>query len=213
MKTKTQVLLIHGGMTFKNRKGFEHWLKTREISFERWPSWTDKYLTDRLGKDFEVIRPRMPLSDNATYAYWKLHFERLIPLLKHNSILIGNSLGGIFLAKYLSEHTFPKKLLSVYLVCPPFDDSLSGEDLAGGFTLKSDLSRIEQNAKHIYLMFSADDDVVPVSHAEKYREKLLNATISIYTRKHGHFRVATFPEIITKIKKDVVIRRPSKKAS
>ena len=45
-------------------------------------------------------------------------------------------------------------------------------------------------------MFSKDDDVVPVSHAEKYRKKLKNAHIVIYKSKNGHFGIAKFPEII-----------------
>jgi predicted alpha/beta hydrolase family esterase len=142
----------------------------------------------------------MPLKENAKYKHWKIYFERYFPYLKNNIILIGNSLGGIFLAKYLSEHKFPKKILAIYLVCPPFDNTLSSEDLAGGFTIKSNLSLIEKNCKNIYLMFSEDDDVVPVSHAEKYRKKLKKAKIFIYKNKNGHFQVAEFPEIIRMIK-------------
>ena len=66
----------------------------------------------------------MPLQDNAKYEEWKILFERYIPHLKDNVILMGNSLGGIFLAKYLSENKFPKKILSTYLTCPPFDNTV-----------------------------------------------------------------------------------------
>ena len=51
-------------------------------------------------------------------------------------------------------------------------------------------------------MFSKDDEIVPVSHAEKYRKKLKNAKIIIYKSKNGHFKVPTFPEIIKMIKND-----------
>jgi predicted alpha/beta hydrolase family esterase len=130
-------------------------------------------------------------------------FDRYVPLLKNNFILIGNSLGGIFLAKYLSENKLPKKALSVYLVCAPFDNTLPGEDLVGGFTLKADLSLIEKNCKNLHLLFSKDDNVVPVYHAEKYKNKLKNAHTVIYKSKNGHFNVPTFPEIIKMIKSDV----------
>ena len=117
--------------------------------------------------------------------------------------MIGNSLGGIFLAKYLSENKFPKKILSVYLVCPPFDDTCFNEDLVGGFKLKSDLSLLEKNTKSLTLFFSKDDDCVPVAHAEKYRNKLKNAKIIIYKSKNGHFKISKFPEIIKMIKADI----------
>ena len=34
-KKKIQIFLIHGGVTFKNKKDYLHFLKTREISIER----------------------------------------------------------------------------------------------------------------------------------------------------------------------------------
>ncbi len=202
MKEKTQVMIIHGGMTFKNRKDYLHFLRTRDISLEKKIRWSDEYLTKALGRNFEIIRPRMPLSDNAKYEDWKIHFERYIPFLRDGVILIGNSLGGIFLAKYLSEHTFPKKIASLFLVCPPFDDTLTGEDLCGGFKLKSNLSLIEKNSEYIHLLFSGDDDVVPIAHAEKYKAKLSGAKFHIYKSKNGHFQISTFPEIVTMIRRD-----------
>ncbi len=199
---KTQIFLIHGGETFKSRKDYLHFLKTRNISIKEKGYWSGEYLKKRLGKDFEIIKPRMPLQDNARYDDWKIHFERFFPKLRKNIILVGSSLGGIFLARYLSENKFPKKILSVYLVCPPFDGSLSEEDLVGGFKLKSNLSLIEKNCRNINLLFSKDDDVVPVAHAEKYRKKLKNARIIIYKSKNGHFNISKFPELIKMIKKD-----------
>ena len=190
-------------MTFKNKKDYLLFLKTRKVILGKRIRWSDDYLDKKLGADFETTRPRMPLQDNANYEEWKIHFERYIPHLKDNCILVGNSLGGIFLAKYLSENKFPRKILSIFLVCPPFDDTVTGEDLVGGFKLKSDLSLLEKNSKNLHLLFSADDDVVPVSHAEKYKMKLKNAEIVIYKSKGGHFQIAEFPEIIAMIKRDV----------
>lgn len=142
----------------------------------------------------------MPLQENAKYADWKIHFERHIPLIRSGVILVGGSLGGIFLAKYLSENKFPKKIRATYLMCTPFDDTLPLEDLVGGFTLKSDLSLFEKQSKLITLCFSKDDPVVPVAHAEKYRKKLPLAEIIIFKSKNGHFRVSRFPEIVKMIK-------------
>ncbi len=145
----------------------------------------------------------MPLQDNAKYDEWKIYFERYFPQLKNNIILIGSSLGGIFLAKYLSENKFPKKILSTYLICPPYNNTLPKEDLVGGFKLKSDLSLLENNSKNLYLMFSKDDEVVPISHAKKFKKKLKNAKIIIYESKNGHFKISEFPEIVKMIKSDV----------
>ena len=145
----------------------------------------------------------MPLQDFARYRDWKIFFERYLSLIKNKNILIGSSLGGVFLAKYLSENKLRKKALSVYLVCPPFDNTLPGEDLVGGFTLGSDLSLIEKNCKNLHLLFSKDDDVVPATHADKYKQKLKNAHVVICKNKGGHFNIVKFPEIVKMIFADV----------
>jgi len=213
MKNKTQIFIIHGGNTFKTNKDYLLYLKTREIKLEKKLRWYDDYLDKQLGKKFEIIRPRMPLQDYAKYNDWKIYFERHIPYLKNNIILIGSSLGGIFLAKYLSEHKFPKKILSTYLICPPFEDTLPKDSLAGGFKLKPNVSLIEKNSKNLHLLFSKDDDVVPVSHAKKYKNKYKNAEITIYKSKNGHFNISKFPEIIKMIKRDIKLRHQIKQSN
>ena len=80
---------------------------------------------------------------------------------------------------------------------------LPTEDLVGGFNHKGDLSLLEKNCKNLYVLFSGDDDVVPASHAEKYRKKLKKATIIVYESKGGHFTVPTFPEILKMIRADI----------
>lgn len=205
MTTRPQIFIIHGGMTFKNQEDYIEYLKNKPISVENIKKWSEEYLDKELGKEFDIIRPRMPLQDNAKYEDWKIFFERHFPYLKDNIVLIGSSLGGIFLAKYLSENIFPKKILSIYMICPPFDNTVQGEDLVGGFELGSDLSLIEKNSENTYLMFSKDDDCIPVSHAEKYGAKLENSKIIIYESKNGHFKISEFPEIVEMIRKDVKI--------
>jgi predicted alpha/beta hydrolase family esterase len=199
---KIQVLTIHGGMTFKNNKDYLHYLRTKKVSTKKKIYWTGDYLEKGLGKRFEIISPRMPLQDNAKYRDWKIVFEKHLSLLNKTFILIGSSLGGIFLAKYLSENKLPKKALAVYLIAPPFDNTTPTEDLVGGFKLKANLSLVQRNCKYLHLLFSKDDNVVPVSHAEKYGKRLKNAHIVIYKSKNGHFNVPKFPEIITMIKKE-----------
>ena len=70
-KQKTQIIYIHGGMTFKNKRGYLHFLKHREISIEEKMRWSGAYLKKKLGNNFQIIRPRMPLGDNAKYVSLK----------------------------------------------------------------------------------------------------------------------------------------------
>ncbi|MFP4656767.1 MAG: alpha/beta hydrolase [Candidatus Woesearchaeota archaeon] len=201
MRKKKQIILIHGGETWKKREDYIRYLKTREISLERRESWSREYLEKQLSQEFRIIRPQMPLKEDAKYEDWKIWFERHLEFLDDDCILIGNSLGGIFLAKYLSENDFPRRIKATFLVCPPFDDSIPDEDLAGGFELGNDLSKLEKNSHMVKLMFSKDDEVVPPSQAEKYKEALKDAEIIMYDDKNGHFNIKEFPEIVEMIRK------------
>lgn len=198
--SKTQILLIHGGTTFKSRKDYVSALKNKKPKLEEYTSWSGDYLDNKLGKKYQVIRPKFPCKENAKYEEWKIVFENYLKAMNKNIILIGNSLGGIFLAKYLSENKVKKNILGTFLVCPPFDNTCPGEDLVGGFVLGKDLSLLEKQSKTLTLCFSKDDPIVPLSHAEKYRNKLEHAKIIAYKSKQGHFFVKTFPEIIRMIK-------------
>ncbi len=200
---KTQVVMIHGWMTFKNNNDYISYLKNRDVSIEKYVSWAGEYVDRELGERFYTIKPTMPSKENSKYDEWKINFEKYIPYLKDDLVLIWWSLWWIFLAKYLSENKFPKKILSVYLLCPPFDDTLIGEDLVWWFVLKDDLSFIYENTDNLTLMFSEDDDVVPISHADKYAKKLNKAKIEIYKSKNWHFNISEFPELIEMIKHDV----------
>lgn len=52
--------------------------------------------------EFKVIKPEMPNKDMARYSAWKLWFEKHLPFLDSEKlIVIGHSLGAIFLIKYL----------------------------------------------------------------------------------------------------------------
>ncbi len=197
---KQQLLFIHGGTTFTREEDYIHFLKTRAITLTPKERWSGSFLDKELGNTFEIVRPRMPLKENARFFDWKIHFERYIPYLNDRVVLVGESLGGIFLVKYLSENLFPKEISSLLLVAPPFDDTLPNEELSGGFLLGSDLSLLSRQVNNIHFFFSEDDSVVPISHMQKYKNVLKDAKYFTLSDKNGHFNVSEFPEIIDVIK-------------
>ncbi|NOZ43581.1 MAG: hypothetical protein GXP45_00120 [bacterium] len=68
----------------------------------------------------------MPNKQRADYHARKIWFEKLFPYINSSKesklILIGHSLGAIFLAKYLSENTFPKTIDQLHLISSVFDN-------------------------------------------------------------------------------------------
>lgn len=198
---KQQILIIHGGTTFDTYEGYLSYLKNKEINLDKLKlrkEWKDT-LPENLGENFEVLMPRMPNGTNARYKEWKIWFERIIPLLDNNLILIGHSLGGIFLAKYLSENNISKKIKATILIAAPFDDEKSGRSLAD-FKLSSSLERFTKQGGKICLMQSKDDPEVLFEQLEKYKQVLPNAKTMVFDDR-GHFNQESFPEIIELIKK------------
>ena len=78
-------------------------------------------LQERL-PEFFVIKPEMPNKDMARYSAWRLWFEKYFQFLDAEElILIGHSLGAMFLVKYFAENKFPKKVAQLHLVAPVLD--------------------------------------------------------------------------------------------
>ncbi len=197
---KKQIVVIHGGDTFDTYKEYISFLKSFEIDFRRIKSrgWKDS-LGKELGKGYEVILPAMPNKYNAKYPEWKIWWEKIVPFLEKEVVLVGHSLGGIFLAKYFSENQFPKKILAVFLIAAPYDDKDSVDSLAD-FRLKKDLSLLGDQAAKLFIWQSVDDDVVPFADLGKYRRSLPGAIYREFKNK-GHFTQGKFPEIVREIRK------------
>ncbi|MCK4592045.1 alpha/beta hydrolase [Candidatus Parcubacteria bacterium] len=195
---KKQVIIIHGGGVFVNYKEYIAFLKKQEINFKKNGGWK-RSLGDKLGKGFEVIMPAMPNYSNAKYIEWKIWFEKLFPFLEKKVVLVGHSLGGIFLARYLSENKFPKKILATILVAAPYDDKKSIARSAG-FVLKKDLSKIQDQSGKLIFYHSRNDNSVPFSCFKKYEKFLPEASFK-ELKGRGHFRQNNFPEIVREIKK------------
>ncbi len=201
---KKQVIVIHGGTSFETYKDYISYLKSREISIERLRPRKDwkSTLAPALGSDYDVLMPRMPNSTNARYAEWRLWFNRISEVFNDKDlILIGHSLGGIFLAKYLTENIFPKKIKSTILIAAPYDnsDNLDKRESLKDFNLPPTLEKLANQGGEIYLIHSKDDEVVPFEQLAKYKQALPSAKALVFEDR-GHFNQETFPEIIEIIK-------------
>ncbi len=201
---KRQVIVIHGGNPYINEEQYIGQLKEKTVyldalkeSSRRWNRNLDKFLdTDK----FQCIFPVMPCKQRAVYEEWKIWFERHLPLLDKEVILVGHSLGGSFLTKYLTENNIDKKILSLHLVASPVTGGVT-DDL-GDFTPNKDLfSKLSEICEDIHLCFSKDDTVVSFDQMNHYTEALPNANQHIF-KDRGHFSGTEFPELVENIKKN-----------
>lgn len=190
---KKQVLVIHGGDTFETYEEYLNFLRGYKIDIERYKS--DKsdwkpWLRQKLGADYEVILPIMPNKTNAQFSEWKIWFEKCFPYLNDGVILIGHSLGGTFLVKYLSENKFSKKIKAVFLVGAVYNLDSEGYSLVC-FALPKKLNLQTENTM---IYHSKDDPVVPFFALEQFKKALPNAQTKIFENS-GHFNQEEFPEL------------------
>ena len=205
---KQDIFIIHGGSAFKQYEDYISHLKNKEVSRERLKRQDWKMELDTtLDGSFEIFLPKMPNPQNARYSEWKIWFERLIPLINENVILVGHSLGGIFLAKYLSEELFPKKIRATLLIAAPFNTAQDTfhtpeEPSLADFILPDQLNKLTEQGGTIFLFQSKDDPVVPYDNVEKYQRALPGAQSVIFDDK-GHFNESDFPMLVDILKKIV----------
>lgn len=193
-----QIVALHGGTVFRTDTEYLEYLQTRPLSLDSFRSkdWKSN-LQSTLGSGFDVLLPQMPHNRNARYRDWKIWFERIISLLDNEVILIGHSLGGIFLAQYLSENDYPKKVKATMLVSAPF--LVSPDDRLVDFMLPSSLDKFSAQGGRIFVYHSEDDQVVPFACAAKYKKALPGAEYEPFVDRQ-HFNQEEFAEIITDIK-------------
>lgn len=202
--SKQNVILIGGGDSYSDRKDFLKALQTQTMrdlpTDEPYKSWR-KWLVEELGEEYRVDIPDMPNKHNAKYDEWRIWFERHLAEVKGEVILIGVSLGAMFLAKYLIENAIEQEIVALFLLAGPcgfFEDEIGNDCKSFGFD-QSEIQNISQSVEKIYIMHSKDDFVVPYDHALKYKAALPKATLLTFEDKN-HFLVEELPELLEKIR-------------
>lgn len=193
-----QLLTVHGGEAFETYEEYIAWLRAMEVDIQyssnaQWKA----ALPKMLGDEYQVISPRMPNSVNAKYSEWKIWFKKYLEQLSDGVILLGHSLGGIFLAQYLATTEISKRISGLLLAAAPFDAYPSVA--AANFILPESLDLLQKQSPVIHIFHSTDDPEVPYGNAEKYKEVLPEAILHTFSDL-GHFDMAEFPEVVEVIK-------------
>ena len=194
-----QVIFIHGGEVFKPKEEFYNHLKTTNFDLQRFKKkrWRD-WLSYKLKADgYDWIFMEMPCKENADYKAWQLWFERLLPYLKDGVILIGHSLGGSFLLKYLSENILNLEIGQLHLVAPAIEvESNPGlDDFATDLNI---WSGFKTEPKALYIYHSIDDPVVPFEDSQKFKQIYSKANLYKFNDRH-HFIGEDLPELYQNI--------------
>lgn len=196
---KQQVLVIHGGDTFGTREAYLKFLKEDELNFEKLlrPGWKENLRND-LDADYEVALAQMPNKTNAVYEEWEITFNKIISFLQDGVILVGHSMGGCFIAKYLAENNLPIKIKATFLIAAPFGNNEPEYSLYS-FEPPAELGAFNEQAGKIFIYQSSDDPLVPATDAEKWQAALPNAELKMFSDR-GHFSQEHLPELVEAIK-------------
>ncbi|RYY01217.1 MAG: serine hydrolase family protein [Gammaproteobacteria bacterium] len=155
-----------------------------------------KHLRDGLGTAYNIISPKMPAPTKPSYERWKQELDKQFS--KNNSvpILIGHSLGGSVLLKYLSEQKREIQIAGLFIIAAPYWGSEGWK--VEEFILRNNYAKYLPAETKLYLYQSCDDEVVSIDHLRFYSTAIPNSIV----RKldgGGH----TFKDGLTELVQDI----------
>lgn len=140
--------------------------------------WDDKLvhsLRRELGAAYELRYPRMPNETDARYMAWKRPIESELDALQPGAVVVGHSLGGMFLVNAVVERPPACALGAICLIATPFIGN-------GGWTSdeiepRTDLGARLPQGVPIFLYHGRDDEIVPAAHVELYAKAIPHARV------------------------------------
>ncbi|MBB1564788.1 hypothetical protein HG430_001975 [Candidatus Gracilibacteria bacterium] len=196
---KKQIIFIGGGIAKENYLSFADYVEKIEYNpyEQERKKWTD-FFAEKLGSDYEFIKIPMPNKYFADYGAWKIMFSKIFPFLEENFCLVGHSLGGTFLIKYLNENSFSYLPKNIFLLAPALNDS--EEEINGSFEIKSNFKNFEEKySSKTYFLHSKDDFVVSFSDFLEFKNIFPKSNFIEFENKN-HFLDLEFVEFEDLIK-------------
>ncbi len=182
MKT---AILVHG---MPSEAEYIH--SGRQAANKHWFPWIQAQLESA---GVEVYMPEMPEPYEPVYEKWTAVFEQF--KIDADTMLVGHSLGGGFLVRWLSEHK--TKVGKVVLVAPWLDPN--HELKTGMFDFEIDKNLAEKTAGTTEFI-SLDDDQEELTTLKILKDKITGLQVREFTDK-GHFvfedmKTKEFPELL-----------------
>lgn len=162
---------------------------------ENWFPWLKKQLED-LGHKVHV--PAFPTPENQTFGEWMKIWHQYGQFLDENSIVIGHSLGVLFLLSVLEKAKVKAAFFVAGFAGLPgnrFDDGMKT------FARDFDFEKIKNNCQRFFVYHSDNDPYVKLDVAQNLAEQL-DVKVSLI-KNAGHFNEDSgydkFPLILDRI--------------
>jgi uncharacterized protein len=156
-----------------------------------------RQLRRSLGSACRVTCPAMPAPSSPSYERWELELERLLPGGESPPILVGHSLGGSVLLKYISEHEPKISAAGLFVVAAPYWGSADWK--VEEFVLREGFAHSLPNTLKVYLYQSRDDEMVTMEHLSRYSKAIPRATVRVLDGG-GHLFKHGLPELTEDVK-------------
>ena len=183
---KQQVIYLWWGIPKENYESYYNYLE--RLKFDPYLKKEKKwkyFLGDNLGSEYEYHRCPFPDKHFADYESWKIIFEKMIPYMQNEVMLVATSLWWSFIVKYLSENNIEFSIKKLFLLAPAFYDT--DDEVLWTFHLRDrNYNWVIEQCKKIIIYHSRDDIIVPFSDSEKYLKFFPNAIFKKFDDK-GHF--------------------------
>jgi predicted alpha/beta hydrolase family esterase len=155
------------------------------------------WLQKELGEDYSIFYPMMPDPEEPVYSKWKLKLQEELSRVNDGVVLIGHSLGGSVLLKFLSEEPFKTKIAALCLVAAPAWGRKNWK--VQDFMLRENFEDALPEIQKIFIYHSHNDEVVPFNHLLYYIEKLPGAVVRRLA-SGGHLFLKGLSELAADIK-------------
>lgn len=157
-------------------------------------------LRKTLGDAYEVHYPKVPKESDPDYRRWKTQIGKELAAFEDMVILIGHSLGGSFLLKYLCEEKPETPIAGMFLIATPYwgGDGWRYEGYER-VTLPEDFASRLPKGVPIFLYHGTDDETAPFAHLALYAEKLPRAAVRALDGR-GHQLNTDLSEVAADIK-------------
>lgn len=199
------VLLVHGGSS--DGKAVDDKVQRRELiqntySTEKglkvWGEYLQALVEEAGLSDMQIINPLFPHGHNAVYTEWERFFEQILNDLSfekyQNIVLIGHSLGVMFLQMYFAKNNFQERFstshLQVHLVACGKEE--------GDFKVSDSWINLNKLYDRVHIYHSIDDTVIPFEEVLLYTQNLPKAIFHKFEDR-DHFVQEQFPELLQNI--------------
>jgi serine hydrolase len=142
----------------------------------------DRLLADSLqgalGAGYDVACPQMPDEENVPLSLWNEEIDRRLAGASAPVALVGHSVGGSVLLKYLCERRAASRIAGLFVIAAPYwgGEGWQWDDA----TLPADAAAKLSGDWPLIFYYSRDDEIVPFAHLALYAAKLPRAIVRTF---------------------------------